>query len=146
MCTLFYRVTTTNETTVVSIIAVLTQFHYPCSCMAFSVPKFDLRLNTPKEKVPGIDDTEWQKDEELTTAYRDFVLTEPRDAGKGVERSISCRKKLLDDDTSSPHVVTRREQRKVVEFAFKKSRELLKKASLFITVRGSPVSARVGVA
>ena len=106
--------------------------------MEFPEPILDVRVsNAPNEQVPAILDAVWQKDERWTAAYRTFADTQPQAAGKGVEVT-QMSQSLLDDDTASPHVVTRKEQRDVVECAFQKSRRLLHDATVTITVRGSP--------
>lgn len=51
---------------------------------------------------------------------------------------VPLNSKLLGDDNASSHLVTRREQRDVVDYAFKVSREKLSKRRLIVAVRGSP--------
>lgn len=51
---------------------------------------------------------------------------------------IPLKARIFGDASASPHLVTREEQRKVVDYAFKKSRDYLTKRRFTVAVRGSP--------
>ena len=90
--------------------------------MDYPEPELDITVpNAPNEQVPDILDDVWLRDEQWTEAYRTFAAQQPLIGKKGVEVTPMSRS-LLDDDTATPHLVTRKEQRDVVERAFQESR------------------------
>jgi hypothetical protein len=91
----------------------------------------------PEEIVPEVDGSIWEEDNELTENFRQLANTEPRALGEDVE-VIPLQNYIFVDTNASPHLVTRVEQRKVVDYAFKVSRDNLSKRRVTIAVRGSP--------
>lgn len=92
----------------------------------------------PAPKVPVLDETEWKEDEELTAAFRELQTKEAIDLGEGVQVIPSNWNFLQDQSGASSHLVTRQEQRNVIDYAFMKSRENLSMQEFFLAIRGSP--------
>ena len=90
-----------------------------------------------EEKVPVVEQTAWKADAASKAALQELATAESMEIDEGIE-VIPLNSKLLGDNNASSHLVTRREQRDVVDFAFKVSRENLSKYSVTISVRGSP--------
>ena len=84
-----------------------------------------------------VQETVWKADAALTAAFEELATAESFALAEGIE-VIPLNSNLLGDDNVSSHLVTRSEQRAVVDYAFKVSRENLSKYSVTISVRGSP--------
>jgi hypothetical protein len=75
---------------------------------------------------PEITDV-WEKEEDMTEAVNQFEQVEAKSAKLGIQFFNPPKKLCLIDDidpNATPRLVTRSEQRKVVEFAYEKSREI----------------------
>ena len=90
-----------------------------------------------EEEVPIVDETVWTADAALTAKFKGLATAEPQALSEGIE-VIPLKSNFLDDSNASPHLVTRKEQRDVVDYAFKVSRENLSKRGVTVSVRGSP--------
>lgn len=91
----------------------------------------------PEETVPVVDESVWIEDNELTEAFHNLATAVALNLGEDVQ-VIPLKKKILSNRIASPHLVTRVEQRNVVDYAFKMSRARLSKQRLTIALRGSP--------
>jgi pantothenate kinase len=92
---------------------------------------------TPAEKVPEIQTNVWKEDEGLTEAFVELATKAAICLKEDVE-VIPLSEKLLPDENASSHLVTRREQRDVVAYALRASRENLGKRRFIVAIRGSP--------
>lgn len=73
----------------------------------------------------------------MATAFQQLSISEAYGLGEGVE-VVFLTTNLLRDDTATSYLVTRPEQRKVVEYAFTVSRNSLNIARHTVALRGSP--------
>jgi hypothetical protein len=102
-------------------------------------PPIDLSLfynerEKPKEKVQP---TVWKEDEDLTNSFHELSSNNPVNLKENVE-IIPMNQNLLNDSSASSHLVTRQEQRAVIKWAFKESRENLSERRFIAAIRGSP--------
>ena len=92
-------------------------------------------------QLPAIDPSIWLEDEGQTAAFRELQTQKTVSlAGGGVE-VIPLTHRILDGESASlstNHLVTRPEQRKMIDYAFEQSRMNLSKQKYVIAVRGSP--------
>lgn len=105
--------------------------------MQFDKPEFDGINHKVEEKVPEIKTDIWEKDEVATAAMHDLATAEFLKCKEGVE-VLFLKTNLLRDPTSTPYLVTRVEQRAVVEHAIKLSRDSLDTVRHTVALRGSP--------
>jgi hypothetical protein len=94
-------------------------------------------IEKPKEKVPAVQSTVWKEDEDLSNSFHELASNNPVNLKENVE-IIPMNKNLLNDRSASSHLVTRQEQRAVISWAFKVSRENLSKRRFIAAIRGSP--------
>jgi hypothetical protein len=90
-----------------------------------------------KEKVPAVQSTVWKEDEDLSTSFHELSSNKPVTLKENVEL-IPMNENLLHDRSTSCHLITRQEQRAVISWAFKVSRENLEKRRFIAAIRGSP--------
>ena len=91
----------------------------------------------PEKPVPAVDLAIWEKVESTAAAFRQAATAKSLPLGEEVE-VIPLSTSLLDDYTATSYLVSRAEQRGVVEYAFKASRNSLRNARHTVAVRGSP--------
>jgi hypothetical protein len=99
--------------------------------------KFYDEEEEPKEKVPEVQPTVCEEDEDLSKSFYQLATTNPVKLKENVE-VIHMNKNLLDDENATSHPLTRKEQRDVVNGAFAVSRDNLSKRNLIAAIRGSP--------
>ena len=96
----------------------------------------------PKEtpQLPVINQRDWLKDSAQTAVFRELQTRESLGVGEGVE-VIPLNHDILEGDSTSfatHHLVTRLEQRKVIDYAVEQSRMNLDKRNYVVALRGSP--------
>jgi hypothetical protein len=88
------------------------------------------------EIVPEVDPSIWKEDEEMKEAFHKLATRDSFTLKDDIEL-IPLNTRILGDETASPHLVTRKEQRDVTDCAFNISRNNLSKRNFIVTIRGS---------
>jgi pantothenate kinase len=95
------------------------------------------QIDEPKEEVPVVELTVWKEDEDLSNSFHELSSNNPVKEMENVE-IIPMNRNLLNDSSASSHLITRQEQRAVINWAFKVSRENLSERRFIAAIRGSP--------